>query len=154
MTQLKKRALWSLLIWGLVLIAVVFIFFSGGGPIAFLEGESKTALTRVFVSIGFVAYFSMLFLTRIRTSGEPLVKDERDELIEKRSYSIGFYTLLAYVFLLGSFLYGFYKGIHEIKLISVGWMWFLALSSVFLGFISNAIATLVLNARMSGHGES
>ena len=154
MTQLKKRALWSLMIWGAVLIAVAIIFFSGGGPTAFLEGEGKTALTRVFVSIGFVSYFSMLFLTRIRTSGEPLVKDERDELIEKRSYSIGFYTLLAYVFLLSSFLYGFYKGIHEIKLISVGWMWFLALSSVFLGFISNAIATLVLDARMSGHGES
>jgi len=154
MTQLKKRALWSLLIWGVVLIAVVIIFFSGGGPTAFLEGESKTTLTRVFVSIGFIFYFSMLFLTRIRTTGEPLVKDERDELIEKRSYSIGFYTLLAYVFLLCNFLYGFYKGIHEIKLISVGWVWFLALSSVFLGFISNAIATLVLDARMSGHGES
>jgi len=95
----------------------------------------------------------MLFLTRIRTGGEPLVRDERDKLIEKRSYSIGFYTLLGYVFLLSSFLYGFYKGIHEIKLISVGWMWFLALSSLFLGFISNAIATLVLDARMSGHGE-
>jgi len=154
MTQLKKRALWSLLIWGVVLIAVVIIFFSGGGPTAFLEGESKTTLTRVFVSIGFIAYFSMLFLTRIRTTGEPLVKDERDELIEKRSYYIGFYTLLVYVFLLCSFLYGFYKGIHEIKLISVGWMWFLALSSVFLGFFSIAVSTLVLDARMSGHGES
>jgi len=154
MTQLKKRALWSLLIWGAVLIAIVIIFFSGGGPTAFLEGESKNTLSRVCVSIGFIFYFSMLFLTRIRTGGEPLVKDERDELIAKRSYSIGFHTLLVYVFLVCSFLYGFYKGIHEIKLISVGWMWFLALSSVFLGFISNAIATLVLDARMSGHGES
>jgi len=154
MTQLKKRALWSLLIWSAVLIAVIIIFFSGGGPTAFLEGESKNTLSRVFVSIGFIFYFSMLFLTRIRTTGEPLVKDERDELIAKRSYSIGFHTLLVYVFLVCSFLYGFYKGIHEIKLISVGWMWFLALSSVFLGFISNAIATLVLDARMSGHGES
>jgi hypothetical protein len=154
MTQLKKRALWSLLIWGVVLIAIVIIFFSGGGPTAFLEGESKNTLTRVCVSIGFIFYFSMLFLTRMRTSGELLVKDERDELIEKRSYSIGFYTLLFYVFFLCSFLYGFYKGIHEIKLISVGWMWFLALSSLLLGFISNAIATLVLDARMSGNGES
>jgi len=130
MTQLKKRALWSFLIWGAVLIAIVIIFFSGGGPTAFLEGESKNTLSRVCVSIGFIFYFSMLFLTRIRTGGEPLVKDERDELIAKRSYSIGFHTLLVYVFLVCSFLYGF------------------------LGFISNAIATLVLDARMSGHGES
>jgi hypothetical protein len=154
MTQLKKRALWSLLIWGVVLTAIVIIFFSGGGSTAFLEGESKNTLTRVFVSIGFILYFLMHFLTRVRAGAKPLVKDERDELIEKRSFSIGFYTLLGYVFFLCSFLYGFYKGIHEIKLISVGWMWFLALSSVFLGFISNAVATLVLDARMSGHGES
>ena len=154
MTQLKKRALWSLLIWGVVLTAIVIIFFSGGGPTAFLEGESKNTLTRVCMTIGFIFYFSMLFLTRIRPGGEPLVKDERDELIEKRSYSIGFHTLLSYVFLLCSFLYGYYKGIHGIKLISVGWMWFLALTSLFLGLISNAIATLVLDARMSGHGKS
>jgi hypothetical protein len=154
MTQLKKQALWSLLIWGVVLVAIVTIFFSGGGPTAFLEGESKNTLTRVWITVGFIFYFSMLFLTRIRTGGKPLVKDERDELIAKRAYSIGFHTLLAYVFLLCSFLYGFYKGIHDIKLISVGWMWFLALSSLLLGFISNAIATLVLDARMSGHGQS
>jgi hypothetical protein len=154
MTQLKKQAIWSLLIWGVVLVAEVTIFFSGGGPTAFLEGESKTTLTRVFISAGFIFYFSMLFLTRIRTGVQPLVKDERDELIAKRAYSISFHTLLGYVFLLSSFLYGFYKGIHEIKLISVGWMWFLALSSLLVGFISNAIATLVLDARMSGHGQS
>ncbi len=154
MTQLKKQAFWSLLIWGAVLIAIVVIFFSGGGPTAFLEGEGKNTLTRVFLSIGFIFYFSMLFLTRIRAGDKPLVKDERDELIAKRSYSFGFHTLLVYVFLLCSFLYGFYKGIHEIKLISVGWMWFLALSSLFVGFISNAIATLFLDAKMSGHGES
>ena len=57
MTQLKKRALWSLLIWAVVLIAIVIIFFSGGGPTAFLEGESKNTLTRVLVSIGFIFYF-------------------------------------------------------------------------------------------------
>jgi hypothetical protein len=154
MTQLKKQALWSLLIWGVVLVAIVIIFFSGGGPTAFLEGESKNTLTRVWISAGFIFYFSMLFLTRIRKGAKPLVKDERDELIAKRAYSFGFHALLAYVFLFCSFLYGFYKGIHEIKLISVGWMWFLALSSLLLGFISNALATLVLDARMSGHGQS
>lgn len=154
MTQFKKRALWSLLIWGIVLIAIVIIFFSGGGPTTFLEGEGKNTLSRVCISCGFIFYFSMLFLTRIRTGGEPLVKDERDELIAKRAYSIAFYTLLGYVFLLCTFLYGYYKGYHEIKLIPVGWVWFLALSSLLVGFISNAIAFLVVDARMSGDGQS
>ncbi len=154
MTQLKKRALWSLLIWGVVLIAIVVIFFSGGGPTVFLEGEGKNTLTRLCITAGFVLYFLMLILTRSRTGREPLAKDERDELIAKQSFSIAFYTLLAYVFLLCSFLYGFYKGIHELRLIPVGWVWFLALSSLLVGFISNAIAYLAIDARMSGHGQS
>ena len=154
MTQLKKRAIWGLIIWGAALIAIVIIFFSGGGPTTFLEGEGKNTLSRVCITVGFIFYFSMLLLTRSRTGREPLVKDERDELITKRSYSVGFHILLGYVFLLCSYLYGYYKGIHGIKLIPVGWVWFLALSSLFVGFISNAIAYLVMDARMSGHGQS
>ena len=154
MTQLKKRAFWSLIIWSVVMIAIVVIFFSGGGPATFLEGEGKNTLTRVCITLGFIFYFLMFFLTRIRASDKPLAKDERDDLIAKRSYSIGFHTLLVYVFLLCSFLYGYYKGYHEIKFIPVGWVWFLALSSLLVGFISNAIAYLVIDARMSGHGQS
>ncbi len=36
----------------------------------------------------------------------------------------------------------------------VGWVWILAISSVCVGLISNAVATLILDARMSGNGES
>lgn len=154
MTQYKKRALFSLIIWGAVLLAITILFFSGGGPTTFLEGEGKNTLSRVFITIGFIFYFTMFFLTRSRTGGEPFDKDERDELITRRSYSIGFHTLLVYVFLLSSFVYGYYKGIHEIKLIPAGWVWFLALSSLLVGFISNAVAYLVMDARMSGHGQS
>jgi len=154
MTQFKKRALWSLIIWATALLAIVILFFSGGGPTAFLEGEGKNTLSRVFITVGFISYFAMLFLTRSRTDGEKLVKDERDELITRRSYSIGFHTLLVYVFLLSSFLYGYYKGIHEIKLIPAGWVWFLAISSLLVGFISNAVSYLVMDARMSGNGQS
>jgi hypothetical protein len=154
MTQYKKRAFWSLLIWSVVLIAIVIIFFSGGGATAFLEGESKNTLTRVCLTAGFFLYFSMLFLTRIRTGGEPLVRDERDEIIARRAYSISFPTLMSYVFLFCGFLYVFYKRYQDIKLIPLGWLWFIALSSVLVGFISNAIAYLIIDARMSGHGES
>jgi hypothetical protein len=36
----------------------------------------------------------------------------------------------------------------------VGWVWILTISSVCVGLISNAVATLILDARMSGNGES
>jgi len=36
----------------------------------------------------------------------------------------------------------------------VGWVWLLGITTYFMGFVSHAIATLVLYARMSGHGQS
>jgi hypothetical protein len=154
MTQYKIRAFWSLIIWSAALIAIVIIFFSGGGAKTFLEGESKNTLTRVCMTAGFILYFAMLFFTRIRTGGEPHVRDERDETIARRAYSISFPTLLSYVFLLCGILYVFYKRYQDIRLIPLGWLLFIAWSSVLVGFISNAVAYLIIDARMSGHGES
>lgn len=153
MTQLKKRALWTLWIWCLALVAMFIVFFSGGGPTTFLEGDQKVMLTRLSITAGFASYFLMLILTRVRASGSQ-IKDERDEEITKRAYMISFHTVLYYTFLFGAFLYWFYR-IHKADvLMPVGWVWILAVSSMCVGFISNAAATLIIDARMSGHGKS
>ncbi|MCK4941984.1 MAG: DUF2178 domain-containing protein, partial [Candidatus Aminicenantes bacterium] len=111
MTQLKKRALWTLLIWSIALVGMFVVYLSGGGPSTFLETDRRVELTRIFITAGFVLYFIMLILTRIRSS-DPLIKDERDEQIARRAYMTSFYTLLYYVFLFSLFLYWFYK-IHK-----------------------------------------
>ncbi len=155
MTQLKKRAIWGLLIWGVALIAAYVIFFLEGGPQTFLDNNDiRVDLTRAVFTVGFLSYFLMLILTRIKSDRKTLMKDERDELISKRAYSTGFYSLMIYVFLLCLALYAYYKVHLKGVDMPVGWVWLLGITTYFMGFVSHAIATLVLYTRMSGHGES
>ena len=154
MTQLKKRAIWGLLIWGLALIAAYTIFFMGGGPQTFLENDARVDLTRVVFTAGFICYFFVLFLIRIKSDSKEFMKDERDELISKRAYSTGFYSLMIYVFFICLALYAYYKVHLKGMDMPIGWVWLLGITTYFMGFVSHAIATLVLYGRMSGDGES
>ena len=154
MTQLKKRAIWGLLIWGVALVAAYVIFFLGGGPQTFLDNDTRVELTRVVFTLGFISYFLLLILTRIKSDRKTLIKDERDELISKRAFSTGFYSLMIYVFFLCLALYVYYKVHLNSVDMPVGWVWLLGITTYFMGFVSHAIATLVLYARMSGHGQS
>lgn len=154
MTQLKKRAIWGLLIWGVALITAYVIFFLKGGPQTFLNNDARADLTRAVFTVGFISYFLMLILTRIKSDRKTLMKDERDELISKRAYFTGFYSLMIYVFLLCLALYAYYKVYLNGVDMPVGWVWLLGITTYFMGFVSHAIATLVLYTRMSGHGES
>jgi len=154
MTQLKKRAIWGLLIWGVALVAAYVIFFLGGGPQTFLDNDTRVELTRVVFTLGFISYFLLLILTRIKSDRKTLMKDERDELISKRAFSTGFYSLMIYVFSLCLALYAYYKVYLSNVDMPVGWVWLLGITTYFMGFVSHAIATLVLYTRMSGHGQS
>ncbi len=154
MTQLKKRAIWGLLIWGFALIAAYIIFFMGGGPQTFLENDARVDLTRAVFTAGFICYFFVLFLTRIKSDRKELMKDERDELISKRAYSTGYYSLMIYVFLICLALYAYYKVHLKGMDMPIGWVWLLGITTYFMGFVSHAIATLVFYGRMSGDGES
>jgi hypothetical protein len=154
MTQLKKRAVWGLLIWGLALIAAYIIFFMGGGPETFLKGDIRVTLTRTVFTAGFISYFIMLYLTRTKSGSSGIVSDERDEFISKRAYSTGFYSLMIYVFLICLALYAYYKVHLEGVDMPIGWVWLLGITTYFMGFVSHAVATLILYERMSGDGES
>lgn len=153
MTQLKFRAVWSLIIWSLVMIGICVVFFSAGGADTFLDGERRVTLTRVFITLGFSAYFLLLFLTRRRRGTSAPVKDERDEMIQKQALTAGFYVVIAYAFLFSIAMYAFYKVYSEMVLMPVGWVWFLGLSCIILGHITIAASTLILNGRMSGNGK-
>ena len=50
MTQLKKRAIWTLMIWSAALIGMFVVYLSDGGPLTFLETDRRVELTRVFLT--------------------------------------------------------------------------------------------------------
>lgn len=153
MTQLKTRSVWSLVIWSLVFLGLCFVFFSRGGAATFLDGEGRVELTRIFLTVGYILYFLMMFLTRKGKGGKPVLTDERDDQIIKRALTSAFYILLVYIFLMSLFLYWFYKLNLKTTEMPVGWMWFLGVSAFCVGYISQAGSTLIQNTRLGGNAE-
>jgi hypothetical protein len=150
MTQARKRAVWSLLVWGGAAAVFVAAFVTGGGPAEYVEDRTRILLGAAALGVAFVAHFVMLWKTRTREDDRPVLSDERDERIARRANGIALVVSLVYVFLLCIVLY---EAHHDSRLVPVGWMWFLAYSSAMMAYLSQAVATLALDSAMGGHGE-
>ena len=134
------------------MVMLFIVFFTGGGPAAFLDGDNKVELTRIAITGGFLLYFGMLILTRSRTKNV-VSKDERDEETSRQAYTISFHAVLYYTFLFGAFLYWYFRLHLATVSMPVGWVWILAISSLCVGFISNSTAMLIIDGRTSGNGQ-
>lgn len=143
MTQSKRRAVWTLSIWGIVMIALVVIFFTRGGPSTYIHDTVKKAAIGAFFAAGYISYGLMMFLTRVRPGGRHAVRDERDERIGRRAGIVALIVVLVFIFSVCIGLYEFY---HDEGSAPIGWMWFLGYASVFVAYISSSIAVLALHA--------
>jgi hypothetical protein len=146
-TQSKKRAILTLTIWSVVLIALIVIFFSRGGPSTYIHDTVKKGTIGAFFAAGYIAYGLMMFLTRVKSGGASVVRDERDERIGRRASLVALMAVLVFVFFTCISLYEHY---HDEGLVPVGWMWFLGYASVFVAYISSSVAVLVLHAGRIG----
>ena len=151
MTQAKKRAVFTFLIWGSVMIAFCLIFFSGGGPEQYSSERWRRVAGAAIIAFGYLSYALMAWLTRLPPRERPFGRDERDEDIQRRASSIGYVVVLVYVFALAIFLWEKYQGSGFVP---VGWMWFLAYSTSFAAFISTSFIALILESKASAHGQS
>ena len=146
-----KRAVSTLTIWSIVWGVFMFIFFSGEGAVGFAQEKSRRIWGAALFALGYIAYFITLFKTRAKKKGESVLTDERDEAIVQRSGNIAFIFTLCVVFLLCITLWDAFQ---KSGMVPVGWMWFIAYTTSFLAMISNSLVIIILNKRMSGHGES
>lgn len=149
MTQAKKRAIFTFLIWGTVMTAFSIIFFSGGGPEKYAAERWRHVAGAGMIAFGYLAFGLMLWLTRLRAIDRSLGRDERDATIQKQASSTGFLIVLIYVFALAIYLWDRYQ---TQGFVPVGWMWFLAYSTSFAAFISTSLIALFLESRISSHG--
>jgi hypothetical protein len=150
MSQQRKRAYLTLIIWGIVAVAFAALFFFRGGPDTFYEEDERVIMNAGFILAGWIAYGLMLYLTRAKPGSPPIARDERDEMIGARANATALVIVLMYVFLACIVIKEAYGARGSVPL---GWMWFLAYSSVFVGFVSAALLTLILDVRMSRHGQ-
>lgn len=151
MTQARKRALFTFLIWGSVMAAFSVIFFLGEGPRAYAAERWRRVAGAAIIAFGYVSYLLMLFLTRIRSGQQDVAMDERDASIRTRANATAFIVVLIYVFALAIFLWERHQASGAVP---VGWMWFLAYSTSFAAFISTSVIALILESKASAHGQS
>ena len=149
MTQTKIRARYGLGIWGLVSSAFGLVFFLGGGAVTYADDSIRMLVSAVILAAGFIGYFSMLYLTREKSNGKALVRDERDLEIARQANEIALVAVLVFVFAVCITLF---LGYETACSLPVGWMWFLAYATACFGLLAQAAATLVLHREMSGNG--
>jgi len=149
MTQTKIRALYGLGIWGLVASAFGLVFFLGGGPATYADDSIRMLVAAVIIAVGFIGYYSMLYLTREKSIDTALIRDERDLEIARQANEVALVAVLVFVFVVCIALYLSYETAGTLP---VGWMWFLAYATSCFGLLAQAVATLVLHKEMSGNG--
>jgi len=140
MSQVRHRAILSILIWGIVAVGFVWSFFSGGGPASYTYEPSRILIGAGFLLFGFIAYYLSLWLTRVKTD-TPLIRDERDEWIALRASrgALVFVLVSTLVFALG--LWIVYR---DAGFVPVGWMWFMGYCMAIIGYLSQAVASLIV----------
>ncbi len=149
MTQTKIRARYQLGIWGLVAGAFGLVFFLGGGAATYADDSIRMLVAAVILAAGFIGYFSMLYLTREKSNGKALIRDERDLVIARQANEIALVAVLVFVF---SVCIALFLGYETAGSLPVGWMWFLAYATACFGLLAQAVATLVMHREMSSNG--
>jgi len=149
MTQSKIRARYGLGIWGLVASVFGLVFFLGGGAATYADDSIRMAVAAAIIGSGFIGYVSMIYLTRKKSNGKTLIRDERDLEIARQANEIALVAVLVFVFVVCMALF---LGYETAGILPVGWMWFLAYATACFGLLAQAVATLVLHKEMSGNG--
>ena len=149
MTQTLIRARYGLGIWGLVAVGFGLAFFLGGGAATYADDSIRILIAAAILGAGFIGYLSMIYLTREKSNGKVLIRDERDLEIARRANEIALVAVLVFVFAVCIALFLNYE---TAGILPVGWMWFLAYATACFGLIAQAVATLELHREMSGNG--
>jgi uncharacterized membrane protein len=149
-TQSRRRALWTIAIWGVVAIGFAITFFSGGGPARYADDGARQLAGAAFLGIGFLGTPLMMFQTRVGAGAEHVVRDERDESIGRRAAVGGLVVVLIYVFLACIVLWERHR---DPGCVPVGWMWFLAYSTAALAYLVPAIVSVLLDSGGGSRAE-
>ena len=147
MSQTRIRAWLATVIWILAGAGFTLTFFSGGGAGEFDTDSIRHLTGAVAIGSGFLAWWTVLWFTRQRRGA--LLADERDLQVVARAGQATLVIVLVGIF---AFTIGLWTAYEGAGVVPVGWMWFLAYGSVILASLTFAVATLLLDGRMGGHG--
>ncbi len=142
MSTSRRQALLGLTFWSLAAVTFLLIFFTGGGPDSFASQSNRVLLTSIAYGIAFIIHFALAARFRGRRSGGVTIKDEWDDTVARMASTVALIVTMMFVYVTGIVLWETYR---DEGLAPVGWFWFTAYVSVMVGFISHAVATLVID---------
>ena len=124
------------------MVAAIFIplfFINGGADTWGIDGK-RFIISTSFLIAGYISFFVMLALTRGK-KGSDVERDERDILISRKASETTLVFIAAYILFTCILLYTLYE---KTNCMPRGWMWFLGYTSIFLIYIINSAASLIL----------
>ena len=147
MSQTRLRAWLATVIWVVAGTGFLFAFFSGGGVQEFDTDSGRHLMTAGAIGFGFIGYWTALWLTRSR--GDQIRTDERDFQVLARASQATLVVVLIAVFSISVGLWTVYE---SAGVVHVGWMWFIAYGTMFLGLITNSLTVLIMDGRTGLNG--
>jgi uncharacterized membrane protein len=148
MSQTRQRAWLAAVIWILAGAGFLLTFFSSGGPEGYATDSRRHLTGAVALAFGFGGYWLALWFTRRKRGGPPL-SDERDLRVLAQANQATLIVVLVGIYIFTISLWTIYETEGQVP---VGWMWFMAYGSAIVAFITSSVTTLILEARVGGHG--
>lgn len=139
MSKAMKFLLVRVISWSLVAIFSISIFVNEGTIDNWGDNRTKTILLALLFLLGYGMDLTLGIVQKSKRYGFEF--DERDDAISSKSMSIGFVLTLVYIFALSITLYTVYE---KNGFLPIGWVWFIAYSTVFAAHLLTGIPALFL----------
>lgn len=125
--------------WSIVGLGVLIAFLLPNTIENWGDNKLKTILLASLFIIGFATDFILRILEKSKKY--EVKRDERDSMIQSKSMGIGFIVIILYIYLLSIGLYTKYEASGFMP---VGWVWFIAYTTIVMANISAGISSLIL----------
>lgn len=136
MSKAMKSNVIHTIMWALVAVGLIIIFSLPDTINNWGDNRIKTLLLAILFLLGFGTDFVLRLAEKSQKHGYK--KDERDRTIQLEAVFKAFVVLLLYIFILAIVLYLVYE---NAGVMPIGWVWFLAYSTVCFANLSMGIFT-------------
>lgn len=139
MNKQQKRAIYTMILFGLLLIYLVLNFTIVG--VDNFINRTNLLITSGCILLTGIGFAYMLYATNKKNA----IIDERDDQIQLQATNIGIILTTMFVFIL---MIGLFIGYEEEGQVPVSWMWFTAYTTSVFSFFSTSSIIVILYRRI------
>lgn len=138
MSKLVKTTVVHVVAWSIAAIGIVIIFALPRTITDWGDNRLKTLLLALLIAAGLGVDLFLRIYERSKKHG--FMRDERDHYMQRKAVSAGFLITILYIFILSISLYMKYNSLETMP---VGWVWFIAYSTIAAANLSTGICSLI-----------